>query len=96
VAFLSAEPDPAALQAPPAITAPADAIVVAPGGGAHAWLFFEGRVRRVAVVPGERRGERVVVRSGLTGTESLVLSPPADLEDGQAVNVETNDDRRDE
>ena len=41
----------------------------------------------MSVVPGERRGERVVITSGLVGTETLVLSPESDLEDGDAVEV---------
>ena len=89
VSFLSAEPDPAALQAEPSITVPGSSLIVVPGSGAVAFVLEEGHVRRVSVVPGERRGERVVITSGLVGTETLVLSPESDLEDGDAVEVLT-------
>ena len=39
------------------------------------------------VTLGERRGGRVVVKSGLEGGERLVASPPADLTDGTRVRV---------
>lgn len=90
VTFLSSEPDPAALAAPAVVTAPASAIVVdAAGGGASAWIAAEGSVRRVAVIIGERRGDRVVIASGLSGGESLVLAPRHDLADGMKVKVQT-------
>jgi RND family efflux transporter MFP subunit len=86
VTFLSGEPDAAALNAPPAVTAPADAIV--PGsGGAFAWVVAGGRVTRARLELGERRGDRVVVAAGLSGGEMLVVSPPSRLDEGDVVRV---------
>ena len=88
VTFLSSEPDPAALSAPAVVTAPASAIVVdSAGGGASAWIAVDGVVHRVSVTTGERRGDRVVIASGLSGGESLVLAPAGDLSDGMKVKV---------
>lgn len=45
------------------------------------------KVAFVAVQPGERVGERVVLRGGAGGGEQVVLDPPASLQDGAEVRV---------
>jgi RND family efflux transporter MFP subunit len=84
--FLSAEPDAKALAAPPVVTLPASAVRTK--GGSAVFVLDAGHVRRVAVTLGERRGDRVVALSGLSGGETLVLDPPASLDDGAAVKKE--------
>lgn len=85
--FLSSEPEPGALEAPPVVTAPAAAVQVLEGGGASAFVVEGDRVRRAALSLGERRGERVVVASGLAGGETLVIDPPPSLAEGDVVKV---------
>lgn len=89
IQFLSSEPDPSALTAPPIVTAPSAAIQVEPGEGAFAWIVEGGRVRRAALTLGDRRGERIVVTSGLAGSEMLVLDPPPSLAEGASVKVKS-------
>jgi RND family efflux transporter MFP subunit len=57
------------------------------GGRPYVWVVNDGRARRVEVEPGDTIGERVVVRSGLAGGESLVVGP-APERDGARVVVE--------
>lgn len=77
----------AAVAAPRRVLAPA-AAVVRSADGAAVWVLEDGAVRRVSVDVGEARGERLEVRQGLSGGESLVLEPPAGLKDGLKVRVE--------
>jgi len=64
------------------------AAVVQSANGASVWVVENGAVRRVSVDPGAARGERLEIRQGLSGGESLVLEPPASLKDGAKVEVE--------
>ncbi len=59
------------------------------GGGTWVWVVRDGLVARVAIDAGPVSGGRREVRSGLSGGESVVLDPPAQLEDGERVNVIT-------
>ncbi|MFN7971971.1 MAG: efflux RND transporter periplasmic adaptor subunit [Acidobacteriota bacterium] len=88
VTFLSAAPDEKALSAPPVTTAPKRAIVVA-GSRASAWVVADGTAARRALQVGETRGDRVVVTSGLSEGESVILDPAPDLRDGQKVKVKS-------
>jgi RND family efflux transporter MFP subunit len=73
---------------PPTITVPGDAVVER-AGASTVFEVREGRARaRSVVVSGTREGQ-VVVREGLSGTETLVLRPPASLQDGDAVRVKS-------
>lgn len=56
-------------------------------GGSIVWLVEEGVVRKRAVDVGPERGDRVEVRQGLSGGEAVVLSPAADLKDGEKVKL---------
>jgi RND family efflux transporter MFP subunit len=86
VVFTAREGAPAA-SAPRRVLAPA-AAVVRSGDGASVGVVEHGAVRRVSVGPGATRGERLEIRQGLSGGESLVLEPPAGLKDGTKVRVE--------
>ncbi len=83
VEFLS---EPADSAAPMRVFVPAEAVRT-DGGGTWVWVVRDGRVTRVAIEAGPVSGGRREVRSGLTGGESIVLDPPAQLEDGERVNV---------
>jgi RND family efflux transporter MFP subunit len=88
VSFLepqTAADQPAAVAAA-VVTAPAGAIVQRDGKP----VVFEvsgGRARQRGVVPGPERGGQVVVREGLSGTETLVVRPPDTLKDGDAIKA---------
>jgi RND family efflux transporter MFP subunit len=56
-------------------------------GSAVVFVVREGRVHQRAVVVGRKRSPRSVITSGLDGNERLVLSPPADMQDGDTVRV---------
>lgn len=88
VTFLSAEPDEKALSAPPVTTAPKAAILVE-GSHTSAWVVLEGVAKKRAVAVGEARGDRVVVTSGVSEGESVILNPAADLREGQNVKVKS-------
>ncbi len=61
--------------------------VVERGGRAVVFLLEGDRVREVAVDVGSREAGRVVISSGLSGGESIVLSPPEDLKSGGRVRI---------
>ena len=63
------------------------AALVQSGGRAFVWVMANGVVRAQAVDVGPARGDRVEVRQGLLGGESLVLTPPAGLKDGSKVKL---------
>ena len=72
--------------APRRVFVPQTAIVQA-GGRAFVWVMTDGVVRQQAVDVGPARGDRIEVRQGLAGGESLVLAPPAGLKDGSKVKL---------
>jgi RND family efflux transporter MFP subunit len=63
------------------------AALVQDGSGSAVWVLEDGKVRRQAVDVGPARGDRIEVRQGLSGGESLVLTPPAGLKDGRKVRT---------
>lgn len=63
------------------------AALVQSGGRAFVWVIANGAVREQAVDVGPTRGDRVEVRQGLTGGESLVLTPPVNLKTGSKVKL---------
>ncbi len=75
------------LAAPRRVLVPSTA-VVQQGDGAFVWVVEEGAVKQVKVDVGPARGEKTEIRSGLSGGESLVLSPPASLSDGTKIKIE--------
>ncbi len=76
----------ASAAAPRRVLAPANAVVRS-GSGAFVWIVDGDHVRRINVDVGGTRGERVEIRQGLAGGESLVLAPPATLREGGKVSV---------
>ncbi len=77
----------AAAAAPRRVLAPAAAVVRA-GDAAYVWVVDENRARRVGVDVGGVRGDRLEIRRGLAGGESVVLDPPAALREGGPVKVQ--------
>ncbi len=72
--------------APRRVLVPSNA-VVRQGERSVVWVVESGAVRAVTVDVGPERGEQTEIRSGLSGGESLVLSPPATLSEGTKVKV---------
>ncbi|HYM80864.1 MAG TPA: efflux RND transporter periplasmic adaptor subunit [Candidatus Limnocylindria bacterium] len=70
------------------VMVPAEAVNRGPNG-TRVWVVEGGKVDARAVEIGRTRGDRVEIRSGLSGGENLVVNPPADLEDGAKVRVRT-------
>jgi RND family efflux transporter MFP subunit len=64
-----------------------EAGIVLRGGRKVVFLLEGDRVREVPVEVGAGEAGRVVVSSGLSGGESIVLSPPRDLESGGRVRI---------
>lgn len=78
----------AAPDAPPRVFAPADAVRNA-GNSTIVWVVRDGLAAQVVVDAGPVSGGRREIRSGLTGGETLILTPPSNLADGARVNVIT-------
>jgi HlyD family secretion protein len=70
----------------PVVTVPAD-VVARRDGKAVVFEVVDGHARLRGVVPGAERQGRVVVKTGLLGTETLVARPPESLKDGDAVRI---------
>jgi RND family efflux transporter MFP subunit len=63
------------------------AAVVQADGRTSVWVVEQGAARAQVVDLGPTRGDRIEVRQGLSGGESLVLSPPAGLKNGSRVKL---------
>ena len=59
--------------------------VLESGGRSYVFVAVDGRAERRAVATGEPRGSDILVTSGLASGERVVVKPPAELEDGDAV-----------
>ena len=59
--------------------------VVARDGKSHVFEIVDSTAKLVPVTTGATRQDRIVVSSGLTGGETLVLNPPDGLKDGDRV-----------
>ena len=70
----------------PVVLAPAAALR-SDTSGAFAWAVTGGVLRRQALETRGRAGDRVIVVSGLSGGEQLVVGPADGLREGQAVAV---------
>jgi HlyD family secretion protein len=65
-------------------------VVVIPAGalqGDHVFVMLKDRAIKRPVTTAGSSDKGVIVESGLIGGEDLILSPPADLKDGQKVEV---------
>ena len=56
-------------------------------GGDRVWLMIDGKAKLQSVTVGVQNGDRVEVKSGLEGGETVIVSPPKGLEDGAKVRV---------
>jgi HlyD family secretion protein len=66
-------------------------VVVVPRSGIQngsVFVALNGRAKKMPVTVGGATGEGVMVESGLIGGEDLIVSAPADLKDGQRVEVQ--------
>ena len=79
------EPRGAAVQASPRRVFVPQAALGAVAGRPVVWVVEDGKVRQQWVEVGPQRGDRIEVRQGLSGGESLVLSAPAGLKNGSKV-----------
>jgi len=70
----------------PVVTVPAAALATRDGRSV-VFEVADGKARQRVVVTGPARQDRIVVRQGLAGTETLVSRPPEALRDGDAVKV---------
>ena len=80
----------AAAAAPPRRVLVPGAAVVQGGDGARVWVVADGRVTARTVDVGPARGDRVEIRKGLEGGESVVLGAPAGLREGARVRVRSS------
>jgi RND family efflux transporter MFP subunit len=77
-----------AAAAPRRVLVPREALVTR-DGQTVVWVVTDGVARAVAVEAGPEREDQVEVRQGLSGGESVVLQPPADLKNGARVRAAT-------
>jgi HlyD family secretion protein len=63
--------------------------IVTRDGAAHVFEVVHDKVRARLVVTGSAQQDRVLVKQGLVGTETLVLTPPETMKDGDAVRVKS-------
>ncbi|WP_363800440.1 efflux RND transporter periplasmic adaptor subunit [Lysobacter firmicutimachus] len=90
VSFLEAAKPAQAVQAKPSAMVPAAAL--AQRDGRDVVFVVEGeKARQTAVTLGRKLGEDREVTQGLSGGETVVLTPPDRLSDGAAVRVENAD-----
>jgi RND family efflux transporter MFP subunit len=80
------EADQAIAAAPRRVMVPA-AAVVQDVAGAKVWVVAEDVAHARAVDVGPAREDRVEIRKGLDGGESVILSPPAGIKDGARVRI---------
>lgn len=67
-------------------------VIVIPPGAVHngsVFVVVNGRARKRTVKTGGTSDKGVLIESGLIGGEDLIVSPPADLKDGQRVEVKS-------
>ena len=55
----------------------------------HVFVVVNGHARQRPVTTSGSSGQGVLVESGLIGGEDLIVNPPADLKDGQKVEVKS-------
>ena len=84
VTFLSREQEQKPSDSVPILTVPSSA-VVSRDGRSVVLLVRGTTVVEIAVRTGERFGDRIEIREGLTARDLVVINPPPDLRDGAAV-----------
>jgi RND family efflux transporter MFP subunit len=70
---------------PDVLSLPESAILRDPAGNASCMVAEDGKARRKPIELGLSDGDRVEVVSGLSGSEAVITSDPASLEEGQPV-----------
>lgn len=78
-----------AAPAAPVVSAPKETLATRDGQSV-VFELQEGRARQRAVQVGAERQGQVVIRQGLSGAETLILSPPDTLRDGDAVKLKAS------
>ena len=71
-------------------TAAAKRIIVIPQGAVqngNVFVMVSGRARKKQVTTNGTSDKGVLIASGLIGGEDLIVNPPANLKDGQRVQV---------
>ncbi len=86
VLFVNDPEHTATASAPRRVMVPA-AAVVQDGSGARVWVVENGKLVARSVDLGPAREDHIEVRGGLSGGESVVVHPPADLRNGARVRV---------
>ena len=86
VTFLQEGTDQAALEAEPKVLIPAVAVVTE-GGRSFAWVVRDGALVRSAIELGLEQDNDFEVLSGLSGGETVVRQPSAELAEGMRVRV---------
>lgn len=70
----------------PTIVLPAPA-VFARDGATKVFQVVDGRAKLISIATGQAHQDQIVVTNGLSGSETIVLDPPAGLKDGDKVAV---------
>ena len=83
ITFLAA---PAPVSSQPVVTIPKNTAVIS-GNATYVWIVRGGFARRIPVLTGRQFENSLEVKSGLDGGETVIVSPPDDLKDGQLVSV---------
>ena len=86
VTFLQEGTDQAALEAAPKILIPATAVLTE-GGRSYAWVVRDGTLARSPIELGLEQDNEFEVLSGLSGGETVVQRPSAELVDGMRVRT---------
>jgi multidrug efflux pump subunit AcrA (membrane-fusion protein) len=75
---------------------PGNAVVRDPQGASRVFVYYpdQGRVYAKRVETGSGVGKDLVIKSGLSGDERIVLAGQAKLEDGLAVTVTGQEESR--
>ena len=69
--------------------APIDALAQSAVQNGHVFVVVNGHARQRSVTTGGSSAKGVLVENGLIGGEDLIVNPPADLKDGQRVEVKS-------
>ena len=80
----------------PLMTVPGNAVVRDPQGATRVFVYHpdQGRVYAKRVEIGAGVGKDLVIKSGLSGDERIVLAGQTKLEDGMVVSATGPDERR--
>jgi RND family efflux transporter MFP subunit len=83
ITFLAA---PAAISQQPVVVIPKNTAITS-GGQTYIWIVRDGLARQIPVLTGRELESSVEVKSGLSGGETVIVSPPDSLKDGQPVTA---------